>query len=233
MGAHEANALKSTLSDFNDWTMQNVPQLRAADRSFQDLSRPINQYQVGQQLSNKLIPALNDFGSAGGLNASNYANAVRNGDQLAANATGWKGASLGSVLSPAQMKTIQQVGEQLARTQSTNVGRAVGSNTAQNLIGQDIIRQTLGPMGLPQSWSESVLSKTLMRPIQYAAQAAEPDVKGLLQQAALDPQFAAKLLAAQRNPALAKALWKRQGLLTGPSIGLGMPLGQSLANPSQ
>lgn len=234
MGAHELGAVKGTLSSLNGWITKNVPELKAADAAFADLSKPINQMQVGQQLSNKLIPALADFGAVPRLNANAYAGAVRNGDQLAANATGWKGSTLANTLSPEQMTTINQVGEQLARrATATDLGRAPGSNTAQNLVSQNVMRQFLGPLGLPQSMAEraaqSTLGQTILRPLQFVGKLGEQNVMTHLQNAALHPQLARNLLLMKQNPGLAQALWARQGLLTAPSIGLG----QSLANPSQ
>lgn len=221
IGANQLHQVRSTSNAFNDWVTANVPELKAADAEFAAKSVPINQMEVGTQLSNKLIPALNDFGNAGGLNANNFATAVRNGDQLAANATGFHGSTLANTLSPQHLQTIQQVGEQLARTAGTNIGRATGSNTAQNLIGEDFMRRILGPLGLPKTLASSVIAKTLSRPVDFMAKMAEPDITGLLQQAALDPKVAAGLLSqVTNNPALARALWARQGLLSAPTLGL-------------
>jgi hypothetical protein len=217
IGAHESNALKSTLAAFNGWTTRNVPQLRAADRAFQDLSRPINQMDVGQALSERLKPALADFGNNTRLSAASYANAVRNGDALVSRTTGLPG-SLDSVLNPAQMSTIQQVGEQLARRANADeLGRAVGSNTGQNLISQNVLRQMLGPLGLPQSMTEraaqSTLGQSVLRPLQWVAKGGEPRVMDLLAKASLDPIYANRLLAQGISPQTASLIWRNQGLL--------------------
>lgn len=234
MGAHEVGAVKGTLSTLNGWIQKNVPALKAADAAFADFSKPINQMQVGTQLTNKLVPALADFGNVPRLNANAYAGAVRNGDQLAANATGWKGSTLANTLSPEQLQTINQVGEQLARrANATDLGRATGSNTAQNLISQNVLRQFMGPLGLPQSMGEraaqSTLMQSLMRPMQFVGKLGEQNVMTHLQNAALDPQMAAGLLLMKQNPAIARALWARQGLLGAPTLGLG----QALTNTPQ
>lgn len=223
MGSHELNAVQSTLQSFNKWTMKNVPQLRAADRSFQDLSRPINQMEVGSALRDKLVPALGDFGNNTRLSAQHYASAVRNGDALAANATGLPNAQLSSVLNPGQMRTVNQVGEQLGRRANADeLGRAAGSNTGQNLASQNVLRQFLGPLGLPQSVGEraaqSTLGQTILRPMQWAAQTGEPRILEQLANASLNPHEAARLLQlAQHNPRIAQAIWARQGLLGAPA----------------
>lgn len=218
MGAHEQRALDSTLASFNQWTTRNVPQLRAADQAYAAASAPINQMQIGGALRDRLVPALGDFGNNTRLSSNSYANALRNGDQLASQTTGIP-TTLQQALSPSQMTTVNQVGEQLARrTNADELGRAVGSNTAQNLAGQNVLRQFLGPFGLPQGMGEraaqSTLGQSILRPLQWAAQVGEPRILQRLANASLNPQEAQRLLAlAHSNPRLAQAIWARQGLL--------------------
>lgn len=219
IGSHESFALRSTLSDLNGWIQSNVPALRAADRAYASASSPINQMQVGGALRDKLVPALGDFGNNTRLSANNYANALRNGDQLAAQATGQPQLGLNDVLNPGQMGTVNQIGQQLARRANADeLGRAVGSNTAQNLVSQNVIRQFLGPLGVPQSLGEraaqNTLAQTVLRPLQFTASLGEKGIMGKLAEASLSPQEAQRLLTlAQSNPRLAQALWARQGLL--------------------
>lgn len=227
MGSHEVAAVKGTLGSLNEWTQANVPALRQADAAYASASKPINQMQIGQQLSNKLNPALSDFGDVPRLNANSYAQAVRNGDSIAADVTGNKAATLANSLSPEQMQTVTQIGEQLARrATATDLGRATGSNTAQNLVSQNMLRQILGPMGLPESWGESVAKNTLaqsvMRPMQFVAKAGEGKVLDRLSNAALNPAEAQRLLQMNVDPNVAKLIWARQALLgsLGSSAGL-------------
>jgi hypothetical protein len=225
MGSHEVGAVKSTLADFNKWTMANVPQLRAADASYRDLSRPINQMEAGQALSNKLLPSLSDYGANTGMNGASFATALRNGDSIAADVTGSKSMSLSDVLNASQMKTIRQIGEQLARSDNAaKLGAPKGSPTAQNLISQNVLGQFLGPLGLPNNMAGrmagSALGRTIAKPGQLLYGAVEPDILNILAQHALDPQKArAALQAVQRPSALSQALWNRQGLL-GPMGGV-------------
>ncbi len=218
MGAHEVGAVKGTLGSFNEWTQANVPELRAADAAYAQASKPINQMQIGQELSNRLNPALADFGiDIPRMNANSYATAVRGGDAIAADVTGSKAATLANTLTPQQMQTVTQIGQQLARrVNATDLGRSVGSNTAQNLTSQNMLRQIMGPMGLPESWGEGVakstLGQTLLRPAQFVAKAGEEKVLTKVANAALDPVEAKRLLAMGIDPTVAKAIWARQGL---------------------
>lgn len=233
IGSHELGALKSTLGDLNDWIGKNVPALRKADYMYRFGSEPLNQMDVGTALRNKLVPALGDFGNDTRLSANNYANAVRNGDDLAASITGNPNSTLAGVLTPQQQTTVRQVGEQLARSaNAAERGRAVGSPTGQNLVSQNVLRQFMGPLGLPQGLAEraaqSTLGQTVMRPAQWLGKLGEPEVMGLLTQAALDPQTAATLLRTPMGSKAAQAIWTRQGLLGR----IGMQAGQGLLGNS-
>jgi len=218
IGSHEVSAVRNTLSDLNGWIQNKVPSLRQADATYAWASRPINQADIAGQLRDKLVPALGDFGAVPRLNANSFANAVRNGDQIAANVTGNSRATLQGALSPQQNQTVQQIGEQLARrANAADLGRAAGSNTAQNLAGQNVLRSILGPLGLPDSTlgraAQSAIGQSLMRPYGWAAKAAEPDVLQALARASLNPQEAARLLLRQPTSRAAQMIWQRQGLL--------------------
>ena len=219
IGVHEESALSATRAQLGDWITENVPQLRFADKQYAQFSQPVNQMQIGRTLKDRLLPALSDFGNNTRLNSNSFANAVRNGDQLASQVSGNPGATLAGTLSAPQMTTVQQIGEQLARRANADeLGRAVGSNTGQNLVSQNMIRQFLGPLGLPQSLGEraaqSTLGQTMLRPMQWVGSLGERGVMGHLADAALNPQKAAQLLMqARQNPALARMLWQHQGLL--------------------
>lgn len=237
MGAHEQNALNLTRGQFDGWLSNNVPALRSADQRFAQMSGPINQMQVGGKLADTLTPALSDFGQNTRLSANNFANSVRNGDQLTQRVTGMP-LSLSDVLGKVHMDTIKKVGEQLARTaNAAEMGAPKGSPTAQNLISQNVIQQFLGPLGMPNNMAgriaQGAFGRTIGRPIQFLGNAAEPDVTGLLSRAALDPRIAQGLLTAapqsQTLQKIGQELWRRQGLLGATALGAQ----RSLANPAQ
>jgi len=232
IGSHELGALKGTLSSLNDWIGNNVPALRQADTMYRWASGPLNEMDVGTALRNKLVPALGDFGNNTRLSSASYANALRNGDDLAAAATGMPNATLAGTLRPDQLTTVNQVAEQLARRANADeLGRAVGSNTGQNLASQNVLRSFLGPLGLPQSMVEraaqSTFGQSVMRPAQWVLNAGEPKIMDKLALSALEPAEAQRLLTLSGgNQALARALWERQGLM-----GLvGTTAGSSLAS---
>lgn len=176
------------------------PAYRAARENYAAASRPINQMDVGQQLLNTLQPALGQFGADTRVNAASFAKSVRDADATAAKATGFSGAKLANIMEPDQLATINNVANELGNTaRAQELGMSKGSPTAQNLISQDMLRQILGPTGLPQTWAEAVLPQTLMRPVQAVYKLPEQRVIGLLAQAAIDPALAKQLLTRSRS----------------------------------
>jgi len=217
--SNKLRLVNKTRMDLGNWITDNVPDLRQADNEFSRYSQPINQMQIGQELYNKLVPALSRFGDDTTLHADAFARALQNGDALAAKLTGNPRATLESVLSPDQMRTVNQIGEQLGRTsKAAKFGAAKGSPTAQNLASQNLMRQLLGPTGMPQSWAENIaqstIGQTLLKPYQIVAGAAEPRITGLLQDAMRDPRQAGSLLQmTQRPSSLVQGLGEARGLL--------------------
>jgi hypothetical protein len=234
IGSHEQGALKATLGKLQDWITENAPELRAADSMYRWGSQPVNQGEIGAALRDKLVPALADMGPSSRLNAASYTSALRNGDDLVASTLGRKGLGLADVMAPDQMNTLNAVGKQLAqRANAQDLGRSVGSNTAQNIVSQNVLRQTLGPLGLPQGWLEkaasSTLGKTLLRPVQFAGSIGEHGVLDRLAEASLDPKVAAEMLRRDPRDAIAALLMASQR----PAVALGAAAPRVLPNASQ
>lgn len=204
LGGQQQRALKETIDQFGGWLEKNIPPYGQARQTYAQLSQPINEMDVGKALAEKLSPALMDFSPnvPGKITAQRYAQAVRNLDDLAQSATGFPGATASSAMSPGAMSTVRGVGEDLARRAIVqDMARGAGSNTAQNLASQNLMQQIFGPMGLPQSFAQSALAKTIAGPASMAfRQGAEPEIQKLLARAMLDPQFAAQLLARNYGP---------------------------------
>lgn len=208
----EAAVVQGLRGQLLSWMENANPAFRAARTQYADMSRPINQMEIGHALRERLVPALADYG-APRTNAATFANALRDGDLLAARATGMPNATLENTLSPQQQNLLQQVAEQLGRrARADELGRIQGSPTAQNLVSQNLLRQVLGPLGLPESFAENTLLQSILRPAQFVGRLGEERVINRLAQAALDPQDAATLLmrVQPNNQAITNAL--AQGL---------------------
>jgi hypothetical protein len=206
MGGAQQRALNDTRDQFGKWIEKSIAPYGQARQTYAQMSQPINEMDVGKALAEKLSPALMDFSPnvPGKITAQRYAQSVRNLDDLAKSATGFQGATADTALSQAARDAVMGVGSDLSRRSIVqDMGRGAGSNTAQNLASQNLLRNIFGPMGMPESFIESTLAKTIAGPANMAfRQGAEPEIQKLMARAMLDPQFAAELLARQYGPGL-------------------------------
>jgi hypothetical protein len=174
------------------------PSFKQAEQNFAQLSQPINQMQIGQELLNRMQPALADYGALGSETAAKYAQALRNAEQTAKTATGFKGATLERTLTPEQMGTVTSVAQDLARkTNAQNLGRGPGSDTFQKLSMANMAQQVGMPIGLVESVGKIPAIGGYLTRI-YGE--ADTLMQQALAKALLDPQATAKLIA-QANPA--------------------------------
>lgn len=149
MQGAERNAAIGTKDEFMGWLENKIPEYGQAKTMYADMSKPINQMDIGQELYNRFVPPLGDgmavpFSSR----ASSYAQALRNGDKVAANVTGMKSATLDKIMEPEQMQALQGVlSDSQMKAAAETAGRGVGSDTVQKMAMSNLIEQA----GLP-SW---------------------------------------------------------------------------------
>jgi hypothetical protein len=105
------------------------PEYKQGIESYAEMSKPINQMQIGQKLADTFIPATaGDNPSA--VNAASLARALRNEDALAQNATGFSGAKMSSIMTPEQLSTIGGVNtDASAIAEAARRGAGYGSAT--------------------------------------------------------------------------------------------------------
>lgn len=141
------DAANATRTEFLDLLAQRIPAYDQARTTFAGMSKPINQQDVGQELYNRLVPAVADIGDApSSISAARFAQALRNGDDLASNVTGMSNSKLSKVMSPEQMATINGVNTDAQSIYAAqNAGRGVGSDTVQKMAMSNLIDQA----GLP------------------------------------------------------------------------------------
>jgi hypothetical protein len=188
---------------------ESSPAYGQAIDTFRQMSRPINQMDVAQALRDKALPALTDLGdgSLARVNANSYANALRNADATAQRATGMTGAKMASVMDPAQMQSIEGIGKDMARYASAQeLARVPGSPTTQYLGAQNIIRQFLGPLGLPQSMADSMLGRISSGLLTMPFKMTQSKTEQMLARALSDPQVAAKIMATKDPKTIAEIL---------------------------
>jgi len=137
---------------------------------------------------------------------------VQNGESVVRKATG-RNASLQDILTPDESGAVQGAMNALARRERVFNGKAVGSNTAQNMVSQNVLRSFLGPTGLPQGLTDrlvgNALTQSVGRGVSVVAKPAEEAVLNVLVEAAQNPQTAAMLLKQAGKKSVANRLLAR------------------------
>lgn len=224
------DAVRNLRGQLLDWMEGVNPVFKQARTTHANMSRPINQMQVGQALLEKVAPALSDFGALGQETGSQFARAMRNADQTVKTATQFKGAkSMAEVMTPDQMNTLNAVGQDLARkANAQNLGRGVGSDTFQKLSMNNIAQRS----GMPRLAGGLLELPGISRATRWIYQGSDDQAQGLLANALLNPQEAAALMenASKQgllsgSPKTRKVLEQtllRSGLLAAPYAGAGV-----------
>jgi hypothetical protein len=170
------------------------PSYREARDTFKNMSRPINQMQIGKEIERRALNNVDDALGNPTLTPARFANVLKSGEDVAAKATGRKQA-LDKVLDPEQVALLENLRKDLSRLDvARTAGKPMGSPTAQYLSSQNLLQQMAGPLGMPASWAESTLLRSAVRPLDFAMKRAEPDVQAALAKALLDPNEANRLL---------------------------------------
>ncbi len=164
------------------------------------------------------------------MTPNTYATALRDSDQLAKSATGFPGATLENTMTPQQMAKLRGIGGDLASRANVDMARTSGSPTMQNMLADNLMRQTLGPLGLPQGAVGAVARSALGRLLGSPAQASnkllggeiEDNMRKALVKALLDPNEAARLgkLSPQRAK-LVEAILASQPYAAAGAVGYG------------
>jgi hypothetical protein len=199
-GAEKAaqRGIKAATADFSDWLSNNLPAYKEANALFADLSKPINQRMIGQELLKRVEPALSR-GTGVTVNRNTLAKAViDNGDDIARQVTGMKNAKLRDIMTDDQYRSIMNVIDDFAvADRAMKSGRGAGSNTFQNMAAANLMESA----GIP-AWAGKAAS---ILPMVKPAAAAAADVLGRALYGSKDELLQQSLLDALLNPQSAKA----------------------------
>jgi hypothetical protein len=197
IGKTELGAIKQTRGKLLDWMSEKSPSYKSARVRFEKMSRPINRQQVSDEILSRATRSQtpNVRGDMT-IYPSSYGGALKNeGESVVRKATGQVGKTLEDVMTPDQLQILENILKDASGEQAgINFGRAVGSNTAQNLAGMNVLRQVTGPFGLPQAWAERNVFPTVARGMNLVYGGQEPFIKQKLAEALLNPKLAAELL---------------------------------------
>lgn len=221
IGDAKLRAMVQTKNDLMSVLENVAPAYKQANDNFAAMSKQVNSMDVARDLVAKYQPALGRFGASTKEHADAYATALEGAIESTKKATG-RDVPLSRFMPEGDLKTLKNVARDLAgMVNAENLGRGTGSNTAQNLSSQNLLRRTLGPLGLPQRWSESTALQTLLSPVGglYKLGGAEQRILERLTQAGLDPQDAAVLLLMQQGKTPSLIGRRAQALLPVPAYG--------------
>lgn len=202
VGKEKLRALMQTKDDLMMVLDDLAPGYRQANENFAGMSRNINSMEVARDLQKRLEPALARYGANTRETGAAYAQALEAAGESVKKSTGMN-KPLKDVMNAKDYETLQNIARDFARqAKAQDMGRATGSNTAQNLAAQNLLRRTLGPAGLPQSWAESNVLQGVLSPYTGLVKLAggEQRVMDRLLQAAMDPGDAAGLLRMAAQP---------------------------------
>lgn len=223
IAGREADAIRAT----RERLIGMMPEpYQTARQAHIELNKPIHQMDIASELINKVSPALSDFGALAQESGAKYAQALRGGDVMAKNVTGLKNATMRDIMTPQQMRTLNAIGEDLARkANAQNLGRGVGSDTFQKLSMNNIAQQS----GMPRLAGGLLEFPGISRATRWIYQGADEKAQGLLSDALLDPKQAADLMQKVSEQGLLKGSPKtrkvieqsllRSGLLGVPYVG--------------
>lgn len=199
VGKERLKALIQSKDDLMKTLEQIAPGYKEANDAYAAMSRQINSMDVARSLLDKLQKPGSEYagGSAKEMGDA-YMRALSQSKDSVKKATGMN-KNISDVMSTRDIAQLENVARDLGRKAfAENAGRATGSNTAQNLASQNMLRRMLGPTGLPETWAESTMLQTMLSPVQMASKLSGAD-KRIMDRIALgllDPLDGLGLLSA-------------------------------------
>lgn len=197
----KVDSLKAAQKRLIDVIETLSPDYRTARMVHADMSRPINQMDVAQGLLRAGTSATEDLAGNPRLMPQGLLGAIRDDaaqGALVKKSTGRPLGLLADVLEPDQLAKVRGVTDEVGRAAA--VGRAAngpGSATAQRMASGNVLRQLLGPLGMPQSWAESAVLQPFARGASNTIYSgAEPKIQQALADLVMDPSKAAAALKA-------------------------------------
>lgn len=178
------------------------PDYRTARKVYAEMSRPVNQMDIAGEVFRRATSNTSDLAGNPRLMANALLGSLRNEPALIKQATGRSlGNALSEVMEPQQLAALRAVAGEADRAAAVSTaGNGPGSATAQRMASQNILRQMIGPTGLPDSWAESAIANTVIgKPFNLIyGGVAEPKIQQELAGAVLDPAMAQRALAAAK-----------------------------------
>lgn len=194
------DALKSLRGQIVSWMEQANPEFKAARTAYAALSKPINAMDVGEEIARRATSATSDLAGNPRMQANALLRMLQDEKGLIERSAGkGRGNMLADVMTPDQLNLLRSVASETDRAAAVaSAGNGPGSATAQRMAAQNVLRQIVGPTGLPESWAENALANTIVgKPLNLVyGGVVEPKIQQELANAILDPARAKAVLAA-------------------------------------
>lgn len=204
-GSTQQGLVRGTAGDLGNTLEELSPLYQSARREFQNNSVPVTRAEITQRLLDAGQGAIRDMGGNRTLSAQKFSNALNDEAKLIKGATGYKGTSPEAALSDTlQLWQLDRVGTVRNELETlSNLDKAAagpGSHTAKMLSAQNLMRQTAGPLGLPEGFFSNAISEQLQRlPTAVAYRSADQRIADKLAAGLLNPEEAAAAIRAARG----------------------------------
>lgn len=136
IGANELSAIRDTKGSYLSELEKQIPDYIDANKAYKSGSEPINQMDLGNAITDKLIPATQrEMDVPVSLNYEQFARSIRDsGDGIAKKVTGFKGSTLENTASPKQLQDYENALKDIEYIKNGMRGKMGGSDTFQNLL---------------------------------------------------------------------------------------------------
>ena len=222
IGAAEAQAIAKTQGNFLNWFESKVPPYGQARTTYSAMSKPINQMQVGQYLEGKLASPLEV-----GERANVFAGAVKDAAGTIKRATTNQARfnALTDILTPAQVKIVNSIRDDLARAAKTKQQAKIGGDASPKAT--DLAAAAERGLRLPNMLNRvTAIANNIMSRLR-----GQIDSKLAIQLATemLDPKAAANALEKAMRAEAQAAKIGRIGAATAKTAGAGLRAPATLA----
>jgi hypothetical protein len=198
IGKADLRALLQTKDDLMKTLEHIAPAYKVANDNFAAMSKQVNSMDVAADLQKRLYKNA-QFGGNKELGAT-YQNALADALDSIKRQTG-QNRALSDVMPTKDLNALEAIARDIVRKEKgQTLGRATGSPTMQNMMGQNLMQRVLGPLGAPQSVGQNALMQTLSRPYGFITRAAEPSINDLLAESMSNPALARSLLQQAAKP---------------------------------
>jgi hypothetical protein len=188
LGGNELRAIQGTRQAYLDELGKQVPEYLQANQQYAQLSKPIAQADLLEEIGKKATSFRGD------LTPAAYARALQ--DKTAQSVTGRANATLDSVLDPQQLDMMNNIKQDLLNQDfAQTAGRGVGSNTVQNLAYTNMLDQFGIPTAMREFAPMGAVGNVLGQVGKVGYRSANERLASELAEVLLNPQSAANVMS--------------------------------------